>query len=140
MGAIAAINKENERLQMYIDSVGVDIYKEMKYAYVNESLEDLTTNRIEENKMIVMDGEIFQNDDPVYNNPKGVSFFNTHFYAPNKYLFGNKIGTFYANLIIIWCFSILTYIALYYDVLKKLVDGSVNLMNRLRPKKAPIRI
>ena len=54
MGAIAAINKENERLQVFIDSVGVDNYKEMKYAYVNESLEDLTTNRIEKNKMIVM--------------------------------------------------------------------------------------
>jgi hypothetical protein len=134
--SIYTINSKGDEIQAYIDSIGLPVYKEMKEAYINESLLDLTTNRIEENKILIENGRIYQNDDPVYNDPKGVFFFNTHFYAPYKYAFGKKLKTFNANLIIIWIFALISYIALYFDWLKKFIEGSVNLFGRLRTKKA----
>lgn len=133
--SIYTINSKNDEIQAIIDSIGLKKYKVMKEAYLNESLEDLLTNRVEENKILVADGRIYQNDDPVYNDPKGVYFFHSHFYTPYKYAFGNKYKTFNANLVIIWVFALVSYIALYFDWLKKLIEGSVHLFERLRVKR-----
>lgn len=134
--SINTINSKNDEIQGIIDSIGLNEYRKLREQYANESLEDLTTNRIEENKFLISDGRIYQNDDPIYNDPKGTSFFNTHFYSPYKYAFGKKISSFNANLIVIWFFAIISYIVLYFDLLKKFIDGSVNLFGRLRTKKA----
>lgn len=136
---IHTINTKNEKIQKFIDSIGILKYKKLKHQYINENLEDLTNNRMEENKMIVVNGKIYQNDDPVYNDPKGTSFLNSHFYAPHKYFFNKKVNTYDANLTVIWVFSLITYIALYFDLLRKVLDTSITLLNRIRPKKAPIK-
>lgn len=93
---------------------------ELKNNYTNESLEDLMTNKIDLNKIIEWENELIQRADPVYKDPEG---FRSHFLASSKKLFGNYITTFSANLMVIWCFSIFLAITLYYDALRKLLDG-----------------
>ncbi len=93
---------------------------ELKNNYTNESLEDLMTNKNDLNKIIEWKNELIQRADPVYRDPDG---FRSHFLASSKKLFGNYITTFSANLMVIWGFSIFLAITLYYDALRKLLDG-----------------
>ena len=118
---ISTVNKYNDSTQILIGHIGTEKYNRLKSKYVNESLYDLTTNRLENNKFIQTDGHIYQNDDPIFNDPKDASFFKTHFYAPYKYIFGEKISTYWANLLLIWCISVLSYIVLYYDLLRRFI-------------------
>jgi len=118
---ISTVNKYNDSIQLLIEQLGSKQYNELKSKYVNESLLDLTTNRLENNKFIQINGHIYQNDDPIFNDPKDASFFKTHFYAPYKYIFGYRTSTYWANLMLIWCISIISYILLYYDLLRKLL-------------------
>ena len=103
--------------------MGVNGFKKQQSQFVNEALTKVVTNRAETNKLIIANDEIYQNDTPIYNIPDEASFFDTHYYAPYKLFFGSPYKTFTANLIIIWIFSFLTYIILYFDILKKFIYG-----------------
>lgn len=132
--SINTINKENDRIQAFLDSIGSDKYKALKKQYINESLSDLTTNRLEENKIILLNNKLYQNDDPIYHDPKGAPFLETHFYAPYKYIFGKKYDTYTINLLAIWVISIITYIILYFDLIRKLVELFSVIGQRLKTK------
>ncbi len=134
--SVNTINKTRDSIQSTIDLLGIKEYKRLQNTYSNEALTSIATNKTEQKKVIVSESEIFQNDTPIYNDPKGVSFFDTHYYAPYKYIFGWRVKTYHANLVVLWIISIITYIALYFDVLKKLIASVQNLWERLTRKKA----
>ncbi|MEZ5012541.1 MAG: hypothetical protein R2744_13610 [Bacteroidales bacterium] len=46
-----------------------------------------------------------------------------HFYAPRKQVFGRFVDTFWVNIMVIWMMTILTYLALYFRVLKRFLDA-----------------
>ena len=48
------------------------------------------------------------------------------FYAPEKAIFGQFFSTYWVNMVVIWLFTIMTAIILYFDLLKKVVDGIGN--------------
>lgn len=125
-------NEKSEEIQRIIDSLGIDTYKSLKQDYFNESLHDIVTNKTETAKLIISNDKLYQNDDPIYHLPTEVSFFDTHFYAPKKYMFGKEVDTYWSNLIVIWVISLLTYLALYYDLLRKLIIGIQRLSKRLK--------
>ena len=43
-------------------------------------------------------------------------------FVPIKSFFGNQIPTFWYNILIIWLFNIVLFIALYFDALKKVMS------------------
>lgn len=92
---------------------------EAKNTYTNESLENLLTNKNDFNKIIEWNGELIQRADPIYKDPQG---FRAHFFAPTKKLFGVYLTTFSANILVLWTFSVLLAITLYYDGLRKLLN------------------
>jgi hypothetical protein len=47
----------------------------------------------------------------------------THFYAPYKQIGSIKIDTYWFNLLVLWLVSFGLYIALYYNLLQKLIEG-----------------
>lgn len=128
------VNKQRERIEQIIDSLGVNHYRELQRDYANDALNKIVTNKTETKKLIVYDNEIFQNDNPVYFRPKAQTFFDSHYYAPFKYLFGHELKTYNANLVVLWLISLFTYIALYYDVLKKFLDFFQNFWEKLFAK------
>ncbi len=91
----------------------------MKNDYTNESLENLVLNKNDFDKIIESNNELIQRADPIYKDPEG---FRAHFLAPSKKLLGNYITTFSANLMVLWFFSIILAITLYYDGLRKLLN------------------
>lgn len=134
---VTTINKKRDHIQATIDSLGISNYRELQKRYANSALLNLTTNKSESDKLIIANHEIYQNDNPIFHLPKGESFLESHYYAPYKYIFGNKSRTFYANLIVLWIMSIIAYVALYFDWLKKFIDLNVYIWERI--KKAPIQ-
>ena len=128
------VDQNNKKIQHHISKTGEQEYLRLKKAYINESLQSLVKNRTETNKVIESNGKLYQNADPIYNDPVGTPFFQTHFYAPTKYLFGRKYDTFTVNLLIIWGIAILTYFALYFDVVRHLLMMSMRVFNRVRKK------
>lgn len=99
---------------------------EQKRKYFNESLEEFVTNKNEYSRIVEYKGKLIQKIDPIYLDPMN-PFIKAHFYAPRKMIFGQYVKTFWVNLIVIWLSIIGLYIALYYRLLKKLLDFFENL-------------
>ena len=98
----------------------------MKNKYVNKQLSEILRNENELVEYIVYDNEIVRLRDPVYTLP-WLNNGRAHFYAPYKKIMGMYIDTFWFNLLVIWIFTGLWFIILYYDLLRKLITYFENL-------------
>ncbi len=117
---IYTINTSIDSIRIRKEKMGIENYRKLRNEYTNEALENILTNKLELNKTITLNGELYQNSDPIYNLPQKHSFFTSHFYSPYKYIFGSRVSTFYGNLMVIWGMVFLGYFLLYFDVFKKL--------------------
>ena len=100
------------------------LFVQAKDDYTNDYLNELVTKSVEKNKIIVKDNYLIQKKDPIFLDASSSNFFNfrTHFFAPNKNFFGNLYSTYGFNIFIIWSFSVILYVVLYYDGLKRGMD------------------
>ncbi|PIQ14651.1 MAG: ABC transporter [Flavobacteriales bacterium CG18_big_fil_WC_8_21_14_2_50_32_9] len=128
-----AANQKKDALatKLNADSVSKAIFIEMKNDYTNDALSDFVKNKNDLNRILELDGHLYQKIDPIYLQPEGI---RAHFYAPVKVVLGNKIPTFWFNTIIIWLMSISLMISLYFDWLKKVIDGIGKLMEKVANK------
>jgi ABC transport system ATP-binding/permease protein len=106
----------------------------MQDQHYNESLEDFSTNKNDLKKIVEFEGELVQKSNLVYLSPEG-GFFDAHFYAPHKNLFGLRLTTLSANIMMIWFLTILMAILLYFDGLKKGLDKIESIFNKLQDRK-----
>jgi ABC-type multidrug transport system ATPase subunit len=95
---------------------------ELKRTYYNESLEEFVTNKNEFQRLVEYKGELLQKIDPIYLDPV-FPLIKSHFYAPQKQVFGHFLPTFWINFGVIWISTLLLYIALYFRLLKKFLDS-----------------
>jgi len=100
-----------------------EAFLKLRDDYANESLEEFVTNKNETEKIIEFNNEIYQKLDPIYMEPQK-GFIKAHFYSPTKYLFGNKVDTFWVNIVVIWFSTIMLYFILYFRLLKKTLELS----------------
>jgi len=91
-----------------------------KETYQNEAVEDLVLNKRELKQILVTDRAIVQKKHPVFKAPTS-NWGRAHFYAPEKRLMGLVISTPLFNVLIIWLSTGLLYIALYLDVLRRII-------------------
>ncbi|MBL7859301.1 MAG: ATP-binding cassette domain-containing protein [Cyclobacteriaceae bacterium] len=106
-----------------------------KNKYYNESLADLVRNVKEKDRILEFKGELIQLINPIFNDPKPAHAldYRTHFFAPEKNLFGVTVSTYWFDLMVIWLMTVILYITLYFELLRKLVNsfdrvpGKVNL-------------
>lgn len=98
-----------------------------KNRYYNESLGDLVTNISEKNRIIEYEGRLVQQINPVFLDPTPGHLldYRAHFFAPQKNLFGHLVGTYGFNVLVIWVMSLVLYITLYGELLRKMVRSSV---------------
>jgi hypothetical protein len=125
-------NKARDRKELLMEklrSQDPDGFLKLKFNYTNESLEEFVTNDNEIVKTIEFKNELFQKLDPIYMDPRS-NFIKAHFYAPEKKVFGYSFPTFVVNVVILWIMTILIYIALYFRLLKKLLDSGEVAMGR----------
>jgi ABC-type multidrug transport system ATPase subunit len=112
-----------------IDREKSGIVLALKNAYANESLEEFVTNKNERVRIIDYKGEIIQKIDPIYMDPRS-NMIKAHFYSPIKRIFGRDMDTFTVNVIVLWVMTILLYLALYFRILKKLLDSGEVVMGK----------
>jgi len=124
-----------DKIEELKNKIGAKKYNQLREEYTNEALLDQLTNRRETVKLIAEDGYIKRKDTPIYYEAKDLRFLDAPFYAPNKYFFGNKISTFWGNAFVLWIFVIVSWVALYFDVLKKTIDLFAYWKKRIRATK-----
>ncbi len=98
-------------------------FVKLQEEYENESLNNLVKNENDMGeKCLEKDDKLIQRTNPVFLDPNN-NFGRAHFYAPQKKFFGRYYPTFWFNLCVIWSMSVFMMITLYFDLLKKLLDG-----------------
>jgi len=112
-------------------------FEEYRDAYYNETIGDLVKNLTETHRIIEKDGKLIQKIYLVYKDPDPDHRidFTAQFYMPKKHFLSNNIDTLYFNLGVIWSMSLVLAITLYFDVLRRIVDGIGNLASPI-PKRA----
>ena len=99
-------------------------YNYLKDIYLNDNLSDAVKKVIEKNKILEYNHELVQQYHPIYLDPpiRSVLSWRSHFYAPRKPFFGKYIDTYWYNITFIWIYTLLLYITLYYESVKKTLD------------------
>ncbi|MBL7871073.1 MAG: ATP-binding cassette domain-containing protein [Cyclobacteriaceae bacterium] len=122
-----------EKKMAFYQQQGFDIEKE-KNEFFNESLSDLVRNISAKDRIMEYKGQLVQNINPVFQspNPKNILDYRTAFFFPEKNLLGITLSTYVFNLVVIWVMSLLLYLTLYFELLRRFIDifEKVNLSNR----------
>jgi hypothetical protein len=105
-------------------------------SYNNEAITDLVKNLAETHRIIEQDGKLIQKIYPIYKDPdpEHMVDFDAQFYMPSKHFLRTNVDTFYFNTGVIWSMTIVLAIALYFDLLRRAIDGIGNLSNPLYRK------
>jgi ABC transport system ATP-binding/permease protein len=128
-----------ERDAVYSELVSVmggpDELIHFKRDHYNKQLAAVVINEKEIQNYSVHDGEMVPIKDAIYRDPEAHTW-RSHFYSPVKMFFDRKIDTFWFDLAVIWLFSGMLFILLYYDMIRRLLTYAetlrLNRLNRLR--------
>jgi len=114
---------QRENMIRYYMEEKPGLYDWNKNTYHNESVEEHVRKVFEKNEMVENHNELVQQIDPIYKDPFPESWlsFSAHFFAPRKYFLGSYIDTYWFNMGFIWFLTLIFYITLYFDLLKKLI-------------------
>ncbi len=110
-----------------------NLYRE---TYHNDAITELVKNLTETHRIVEQDGKLIQKIYPVYKDPdpEHPIDFDAQFYMPAKHFLNRNIDTFYFNTGVIWSMTLFLALTLYFDVLRKIIDGIGNLSNPLYKK------
>ncbi len=98
----------------------------MKGRYTNDAVKLWVENSNEENRIAKWDGQLIQKYYLIYledHRPNHLFDFRSNFYVPTKHFMGRYYDTLYFNISVIWIMTLLLFITLYFDMLKKLVHA-----------------
>jgi hypothetical protein len=111
-------------------------FEQFRNEYQNEAIADLVKNTSEMHRIIEKDGKLVQKIFPIYKDPDPDHMvdFDAQFYMPSKHFLNQNIDTFVFNVGVIWSMTIVLAIALYFEVLRRIIDGLGNLSNPI-PKR-----
>ncbi len=130
-------HKREMLLNNFIYDNGDEKVKRIKNNYSNDYLLDILSRSFAKKKVLRSEKGLIQVIDPVFQNPspdKSISF-NEPLFIPEKKIFNIKMSTFAFNIIIIWVFSMIGFIALYFDWLKKLLNVNFKYLRKRKSQK-----
>lgn len=113
-------NNEKDEIITIATREDPEKFHRKKELYFNNSLKEFVRNSNESVRSIEFNGRIIQKIDPIFLDPEH-QFIKAHFYAPRKRIAGVFIDTFWVNIIVIWVITFITYVVLYFRVLKKIL-------------------
>jgi ABC-type multidrug transport system ATPase subunit/uncharacterized tellurite resistance protein B-like protein len=138
---ISSYNKADKEKERKINKMTNSIEKEKAFedyriSYQNEAISDLVRNTQEPNRIIEKDGKLIQKIFPIYKDPDPAHMvdFDAQFYMPAKHFLNNNIDTLYFNLGVIWFMTVVLSLLLYYEILRKIIDGLGSISNPI-PKR-----
>jgi hypothetical protein len=108
------------------DEIGKEEFINLKNNYYNKQLETIVLDRLRVDQYIETDTRIIEKCEPGYMKPLSRSG-RAQFYAPYKLVGNLQIDTYWFNLMVLWVVNLGLYIALYFNLLQKLVTYLENL-------------
>jgi ABC-type multidrug transport system ATPase subunit len=119
----AKADSDKDNIINYIASKDKKAYLRQKDKYYNDNLADYVKKVFEKNPILTANNHLVQQLDPIYLDPipRGYLNFRSHFLAPRKHFAGHYFDTYSFNMTIIWIMSLIMYITLYFESLKKLL-------------------
>jgi ABC-type multidrug transport system ATPase subunit len=122
-------SNRKEALKSKLAGENLQKFLKLRDSYFNKSLEEFVKDKNETTKTIIYKGELVQKLDPVFMDSK-YKLIRAHFYAPEKQVFGMKVDTYVVNVIVLWIMTFLLYLALYFRLLKKLLDSGEDIFGK----------
>jgi len=113
---LAANTSTPEKKQAYLASRG---------RYDNERIGYMLKNTSVSDRVVREGNELVQKVYPIYGRvkPSNPLDFRTLFYYPEKHFLGAYLNTTFFNILVIWSMTLLLFITLYFDVLKRILSG-----------------
>ena len=102
-------------------SLGKEGLVALRGNYENKWLRTLVLNHDRSELLDEINGRIVRRFEPAYMNATS-RFGRAHFYAPFKRIGNIKIDTWLFNIIVIWAGSLVLYIVLYYNLIRKFLE------------------
>ena len=99
-------------------------YEMERLSYTNDAVTDAVLNVSAIERIMEYNGRLVQRIYPVYNdehNPEYFFDFSANLYQPTKHFAGVQWNTLYFNIVVIWLMTLVLYVTLYFDVLKRVV-------------------
>jgi ABC-type multidrug transport system ATPase subunit len=118
-----------EALKSRLAGENLQKFLKLRDSYFNKSLEEFVKDKNETAKVIVYKGELVQKLDPIFMDSKH-KLLRAHFYAPEKQIFGMKVDTYAVNVFVLWIMTFFLYLALYFRLLKKLLDSGEDILGK----------
>ncbi len=101
--------------------MGRDGLIELKQNNYNKKLAEIVLNRNRVKQIILYNGKLIRKKDPIFMDPYS-HIGRAQFYASYKFLGQKRIDTFIFNIFILLIMSLVQYVILYYDWLRKLIQ------------------
>jgi hypothetical protein len=113
-----------------------EAFEKFRNQYQNEAIAELVKNTNEIHRIIEKNGQLVQKIYPIYKDPDPAHSvdFDAQFYMPSKHFLNRNVDTLYFNMGVIWSMTLLLIITLYYEVLRKVIEGLGNISNPI-PKR-----
>jgi ABC-type multidrug transport system ATPase subunit len=116
-----------ERINDSIEkAIGRDEMIAFRENYENKGLRYKVLDIDNPDKIVKTSKKYIQKSDPGYMKATS-NYGRAHFYAPYKRIRNVEIDTYWFDVLVIWLVSVLLYLALYYNLLKKLITWFENL-------------
>ena len=108
------------------------VFYRLRDNYHNIAISDIVTKYYETNRILEFRHELIQHFDPIYQDPvvKSKLDFRSHFFSPKKHFMGKFFDTYWFNVSVVWILTLIFYLTLYFELLKKLVTLSDRLKRR----------
>jgi ABC-type multidrug transport system ATPase subunit/uncharacterized tellurite resistance protein B-like protein len=132
-----ADHAKEEKIRQYTNTPEKENrFEQFREEYHNEAISDFVKNLSETHRIIEKDGKLIQKIYPIYKepDPDHMVDFNAQFYMPAKHFLSFNVDTFIFNTGVIWSMTLTLAILLYFDVLRRIIDGIGNLSNPLYKK------
>lgn len=117
-------NTKKEKIINYLEANYPGLYNKKRQAYHNEATAEIVFKKMEKNKILHYKDRLIQQIEPIYETPwvDNVFDFRAQFFSPTKQFLGHIFDTFWFNMWVVWVMTIIAYVALYYDWLKRFMD------------------
>lgn len=118
--------KEVEELKEFMTDTPQKLanYEKLRSTYQNKSVADAVKNINTMHRIVEYDGKLIQKLYPIYmdeHKPRNPLDFSANLYQPSKHFAGVIVDTLYFNLAVIWGMTLVLYIILYFDGLRKVI-------------------
>lgn len=111
-------------------------FEKFRNSYQNEAITELVRNTMETNRVIEKDGKLIQKIYPIYKDPDPdhIVDFDAQFYMPAKHFLNQNIDTLFFNIGVIWSMTFVLALALYWEILRKVIEGISNISSPLEKR------